>query len=251
MWKDGFAVNENGEDKRAALRRMLVLPTGLTELSTATLSDGMQRAGITPGILEPAIRPVLPFTRMAGTAVTVKLKRSETPSSYSRLMADAFEAGLKVVSPVLVIESPPDLLGTAVIGSGGAHVMRTHYGFAGCVVNGPIRDTDDMRRMNFAAFARFVHPQYVFGQLEGVSFNEPVTVGGVEIFPGDIIVGDNDGVVAIRPQALDEIVAAADEVLASEQKILKEIDAGSPYLEVLRRYQPEAFAEPAGDRDGK
>ncbi|MFN0171746.1 MAG: RraA family protein [Bryobacteraceae bacterium] len=225
------------------LRKLGVLPTGLVELSTATLSDAMQKLDLKSQVLEAAIRPVAPFTRMAGTAVTVKLAAASKPSSYSRLIGQAFESGLRVASPVLVVEYPPDLLGAAVVGSGGAHVMRNHFGFAGCVVNGAIRDTDDLLKMKFAAFARFVHPEYIFGIMEGVSVNQPVVVGGVEIRPGDFVVGDNDGVVAIPPDSVAEVIEAGKEILRSEQAILGEIDDGSPYLEVLRRHQPEAFNE--------
>jgi 4-hydroxy-4-methyl-2-oxoglutarate aldolase len=225
------------------LRKLGVLPTGLVELSSATLSDGLQKLGCKSQVLEPAIRPVVPFTRMAGTAVTVKLAASSKPASYSRLLGQAFEAGLAVSFPVLVAEYPADLRGAAVVGSGGAHVMRDQFGFCGCVVNGAIRDTEDLNRMKFPAFARFAHPEYVFGAMEGVSVNAPVVVGGVEIRPGDIVVGDNDGVVAIPHDRLAEVIQAGEEILRSEQEILREIDEGRPYLEVLRRLQPEAFQD--------
>ena len=63
----------------------------------------------------------------------------------------------------------------------------------------------------------------------------------MDIQAGDILVGDNDGIVAIPPDSLDQVLAAADETLAQERKVLQEIDSGTPYLEVLRRHQPEAF----------
>src|SRR5581483_1686553 len=236
-------MNQRTNGNARMLRKLGVLPTGLVELSVATISDSLQKPGLRSQILEPAIRPIVPFTKMAGTAVTVKLAAASKPSSYSRLIGQAFEAGLSVPLPVLVVEYPPDLLGAAVIGSGGAHVMQEHFGFGGCVVNGAIRDTDDLQRMKFPAFARFVHPEYVFGLLEGVSVNQPVVVGGVEIRPGDIVVGDNDGVAAIPQNRLAEVIQAAEEILRSEQMILREIDEGRPYLEVLRELQPEAFQE--------
>ena len=92
------------------------------------------------------------------------------------------EAGKQVVAPVLVLELP-DIRGATVLGSGGAHVMRNHFGFVGCLVEGAVRDTDDLKKMNYPVYCRAVHPEYIFGVLKGVSFNEPVVVGGVEISP--------------------------------------------------------------------
>jgi regulator of RNase E activity RraA len=223
------------------LQKLGVMPTGLVEYSTATLSDGLQKVGIKNRVLEPAIRPLLPFTKMAGTAVTVKLAASPAPASYSRLIGEAFEASRGVASPILVVEYPQNLLGATVVGSGGAHVMRNQHGFAGCVVEGALRDTDDLKRMNFQVFSRSIHPEYVFGIMKGVSVNQPVTVGGVLIAAGDIIVGDHDGVAAIPAGELANVLQAANEVLKQEAQILREIDEGTPYLEVLRKYQPEAF----------
>jgi 4-hydroxy-4-methyl-2-oxoglutarate aldolase len=223
------------------LQRLGVMPTGLVEYSTATLSDGLQRIGMRNRVLESAIRPLLPFTKMVGTAVTIKLAASNEPGSYAKLLGEAFTAGLQVPSPILVLESPPGLVGATVIGSGGAHVLRNQFGFAGCVIDGALRDTDDLKKMAFQVYARSIHPEYVFGIMRGVSYNQPVTVGGVTIGPGDVIVGDNDGVVAIPSGDLERVVAAANEILVQEEQILREIDGGTPYLEVLRRYQPEAF----------
>lgn len=223
------------------VQRLGVMPTGLVEYSTATISDAMQKVGVQDRILEPAIRPLLPFMKMVGIAVTVKVIRSDTPGNYAPLMGRALESGREVACPVLVIEQPQDLVGATVLGSGGAHTMRNHYGFVGCLSDGFIRDTDDLKKMNFQAYSRGVHPEYRFGLMKGVSVNEPVVVGGVRISPGDIIVGDHDGVAAIDPRQLDRFLEAANQILEQERSILNEIDAGDPFLKILRRHQPEAF----------
>ena len=119
--------------------------------------------------------------------------------------------------------------------------MRNQFGYAGCIIEGALRDTDDLKKMGFQAYSRSIHPEYVFGIMEGVSFNQPVNVGGVVISAGDIIVGDNDGVVAIPHADLQRVLRAANEILEQEKQILREIDEGTPYLDVLRRHQPESF----------
>lgn len=222
------------------VRKLGALPTGMVEYSTATLSDGLQKVGVTDRVLDHSIRPVVPFTRMAGIAVTVKLAPADKPTNHSALLAQAFEAGRDVASPVLVIEQPPEV---PVVGSGGAHCLRHHFGFVGCLTEGCVRDTEDLRRMNFPAFSRSIRAEFVFGLLKGVSVNEPVRVGDVEICAGDYVVGDHDGVVAVPAARLDEVLAACRDVLEQERRILEEIDEGTPYVEVLRRLQPEAFPD--------
>ena len=222
------------------VRRLGVVPTGMVEYSAATLSDGMQKIGLTGRVLDHSIRPVVPFTQMTGTAVTMKLAEADEPSNHSVCVAQAFEAGRNVASPILVIEQPPDV---PVIGSGGAHCMRHHFGFAGCLVAGCVRDTEDLRRMKFPAFCHTIRAEFVFGKLKGVSVNEPVQVGGVEISAGDYIAGDHDGVVAVPADRLEEVLAKCREVLEQERQILEEVDSGIPFLEVLRRRQPEAFPD--------
>ena len=71
-------------DRVRQLQRLGVMPTGLVEYSTATLSDGLQRIGLKNRVLEPAIRPLLPFTKLVGTAVTVKLAASSEPATSER-----------------------------------------------------------------------------------------------------------------------------------------------------------------------
>ena len=235
------------DKRRREMLRLGVMPTGLVEYSTATLSDAFEKLGLKSQVLEPAIRPVLPFTKMVGTAVTLKVEAAEEPSSCSHLVGQAFEAGRQVVSPVLVIEQPQEQVGATLIGSGGAHVMRHQYGFSGCLIDGLIRDTDDLLKMNFQIFCRGCHPTHTYGCLRGVSVNETVRVGGIDIQAGDILVGDNDGIVAIPHDSLDEVLTAADESLAQERRVLQEIDSGTPYLEVVRRHQPEAFQGEEGD----
>ncbi len=222
------------------VRKLGVVPTGMVDYGVSTLSDGLQKVEVPDQVLDHAIRPIVPFTRMAGTAVTVKLAPADEPTNHNGVLSEAFEAGRDVANPILVIEQPPII---PVIGSGGAHCMRHHFGFVGCLTDGSVRDTVDLHQMNFPAFCRSIRAQFVFGRLRGVTVNEPVRVGGVEIHAGDYIVGDHDGVVAVPAARLDAVLAACRDILEQERQILEEIDGGTPYVEVLRRLQPEGFPD--------
>jgi regulator of RNase E activity RraA len=217
------------------------MPTGLYDYSTATLSDGMQKIELKNRVLDPAIRPFLPFTKMVGTAVTVKLAPAAgSGAGFSNFIARAYEFGESVPAPVMVIEHPVNLRGTPVVGSGNAHVMRDLYGFVGCIAEGAVRDSDELKKMNFPVYCRSIDCEFVWGLIKGVSVNEPIVVGGVEISPGDVMVGDNDGLIAIPPAHLTKVLDAANEVLEEERQLLKAIDADGYTVEVIKRFQPAA-----------
>jgi regulator of RNase E activity RraA len=235
----------SGDSLSRNLEQLFSMPRPLSDFSTANFNDAMERIGIHNRVLDQEIRPLLPYTKMVGVAVTLKLDLCESDGVYVEEYAKAMEAGPLVPSPILVVEIPRDFpIGT--VGSGAAYVMRRHYGFVGCLIEGNLRDTDDLRNMHFQCYHRGFSPGFQFGKMKGISAQEPVTVGGVRISPGDVIVGDNDGVVAIPFGDFDRIMAAVREDLVGEMAILHEIDAGGPYLEAIRRHQPWAFGKKGG-----
>src|SRR5262249_1556662 len=138
--------NGNGHAQKRNLEQLLSMPRPLNDFSTANFNDAMERLGLHGRVLDAGIRPLLPYTKMVGTAVTLKLELCDEGGTYVQQYSDAFEAGLHVPSPVLVIDVPRDApLGT--MGSGGAYILRRHYGFVGCLLEGVLRDTDDLRNM--------------------------------------------------------------------------------------------------------
>ena len=179
-------------------------------------------------------------TKMVGTAVTLKVEACEAGGSFLHEYAQALEFGKTTFAPVLVIESPEGCSG--LVGSGIVYIMRRHYGFVGCVLDG-LRDTDDLHNMKFQCYSRHVSPRYESGKLRGVSSNEPVSVGGVTILAGDIVVGDNDGVVAVPRDELPRIMAAMHEDFENELAILGYIDGGIPYLDAAKKLAAK-LAEP-------
>jgi len=217
------------------LQRLGMMPTPFPLYTTAFLADAMEKLGMANRVLDPGIRPLVPFTRVAGVAVTLKLEvgKEADPHSTTAMYGRALEAGRNVGSPILVVEAPFTRYGT--LGSGGAHCMK-NLGFVGAVVDGVVRDTDELARMDFKAFYRYITPEHVDGIVRGVSANEPVNAGGVAVNPGDIIVGDNDGVVAVPRAAILRVMEVADDIMKIEEQILREIDAGTPYQEAGEKY---------------
>ncbi len=188
----------------------------LLRVSTPNISDAMHRSGELEGIL-----PISPGMKMAGPALTVR--------SYPGDWAKPVEAiDLAEEGDVIIIEAggkAPALWGE----------LATHSAIqkkvAGVVIDGAIRDTVDIRELGFPAFSRIITP--TAGEPKGFGeINVPVKVGGRRVFPGDWVVGDDDGVVIIPRDKVVEITNRAMDVLEKENRLRGEIDAGSTLSQV-------------------
>jgi len=98
-------------------------------------------------------------------------------------------------------------------------------GINGMVIDGAIRDADTLSELNFPMFARGVTPKGPYKDGPG-EINVPISCGGQVVNPGDIIVGDYDGVVVISPKDASELLEKAKATMAKEQEIIKQIKAG-------------------------
>lgn len=181
----------------------------LEKVSCSNISDAMHRGGVLPGLF-----PVLIGfdKKMFGPAVTVR--------TYPGDWAKPVEA-IDVAQPgeVLVIESggqTPAVWGELATNSA---VVRE---LSGVVVNGAVRDVPEIRKLQFPTFAAAITPNA--GEPKGFGeINIPIKVNGVSVFPGDWIVGDQDGVVCIPQEKLVEIANRAMDVLERENRLRGEI----------------------------
>jgi len=168
----------------------------LREIPLSALSDNMHRNIGTVG-LHPYHRPVR--QTMAGTAVTA---RSRGGDNLTYLRA------LEFCRPgdVLVIDGGGDLLNAAV--GGILSFYAASIGLQGVVVDGAIRDVAEIRERTFPVYARGVNHRGPYKDGPG-EINVAVSVGGMVVNPGDIVVGDQDGLLAIPQQGIEELIEMA------------------------------------------
>lgn len=166
--------------------------------------------------LAPAIEPVHSESTFAGTARTVVL-------DPSALWPPVGTLDTALEDEVVVVDTD-DEIEEAVWGELLSR-YATATGVRGMVTNGAIRDVAGIRDIEFPAFARAVTPRGPSGRAE-VERNVRVTVGGVSIDPGDVLVGDESGVVAIGRGAVEEVTSAAETVAQTEREVERSIDEG-------------------------
>jgi 3-hexulose-6-phosphate synthase/6-phospho-3-hexuloisomerase len=182
----------------------------LGKVSTANISDAMHREGELKGV-----KPVLNDVKLVGTAVTVRTY----PGDWAKPVEAIDRAG---AGDVIVIDAGG--AEPAVWGELATHSC-VRKKISGVVIDGAIRDVEEVRKLKFPAFARVVTS--AAGEPKGFGeIGVPVRIGGLIVHPGDWIVGDEDGVVVIPQKEVVEIANRAMDVLERENRIRKEIMDG-------------------------
>ena len=183
----------------------------LVRVSAANVSDALHRSGDIPGI-----RPLAPGFNMVGPAVTVRTAPGDWAKPVQAI--DAAEPG-----EVLVIDAGGVL--PACWGELATH-SAMQRGLAGVVIHGAARDTGDIRELGFPLFSTLISP--TAGEARGFGeIGVPIRMAGVNVAPGDWIVGDDDGVCVIPKDKTVEYTNRAMDVLERENRLRAEIEAGS------------------------
>ncbi len=185
-------------------------------VSAANLSDALHRGGVLQGI-----RPLARGLRMVGRAVTVRTY----PGDWSKPVQ-----AIDVAEPGDVIVIDAGGVGPALWGELATH-SAIQKGLAGVVIDGAIRDSDDIVNLKFPAFSKLVMPNA--GEPKGFGeIGVPVTVANMKVEPGDWLLGDGDGVVVLPRAIAVEYANRAMDVLEKENRIREEIKEGSTLAKV-------------------
>jgi RraA family protein len=183
----------------------------LRALVVSHLSDNLQRLSGAHGL-----QRLNPSRKLVGTALTVKTRPGDNLLIYKALM---------MMSPghVLVVDGGGDTSNALV----GELIMlyAQQRGCAGFVIDAAVRDSAAFHAADFPCYARAVNHRGPYKNGPG-QINVPVSIGGQVIRPGDLIVGDEDGVVSFPPEQAGTLIAAAQQTAAFEDAIKAEIANG-------------------------
>jgi RraA family protein len=185
----------------------------LRRMVTPHLSDSMERlyAG------GPQLRPMYKGGTLAGPAFTVK-----TAVGDNLLVHKAIDIARP--GDVIVVDAG-GMCDNAIIGEL-MSARAKQRGVAGMVIWGAIRDSAELAAGDYPVFASGVTHRGPYKNGPG-EINVPVMMGGMPVNPGDIIVGDADGLVAIPQEIAERVLASAKSILEKETKSMKEIVAGT------------------------
>jgi 4-hydroxy-4-methyl-2-oxoglutarate aldolase len=179
---------------------------------SATVSEAQDRTGL----LFPYMRPIYPTARVAGSAITVLCHPGDNMMIH---------AAIELCQPgdVLVVAttSPStcgmfgELMGTS---------CRVH-GIRGLIVDAGIRDVADLTTMEFPVWAKAISAQGPLKMVPG-SVNVDIVCAGVKVSPGDVVIGDVDGVVIVPRAQAAEVARLGQERVEREEKVRARLKAG-------------------------
>lgn len=188
------------------------------KFSAATLHEAAGKKGALPS----GIKPLSSRMKICGPAVTV-----HSPPVDNIMLHEAILAAKP--GDVLVVE----VSGEYEAGYWGdvmTHAAKERN-IKGLIIDGCVRDSEEIIEMGFPVFSRGL---CIGGTAKngGGTINYPITIGQVVISPGDLIVGDSDGIVVLPKSEIKEIIAKAEERENHEEKIRKQLAAGKTTMEI-------------------
>lgn len=200
---------------------------------TAALADILDAYGFRDQTLPPSIRPLEPGMRLAGQAYTVKGKPAKTIDYDAALRRVLTMLGDVPAGHVAVYACEQDV--SAHLGELSVTSLKAR-GVAGCVLDGGCRDVRFILDEGFPVFSRFVTPEDSTWRWELEATQVPVTIGRVEIEPGDWVVADDDGVVVVPTASAEDVLTEAEEKAATESEIRAAVREGMSPLEAYERF---------------
>jgi 4-hydroxy-4-methyl-2-oxoglutarate aldolase len=190
------------------------------QLSTATLHEAAGQIGALPS----AIKPIATGMRVCGIAVPVECPPHDNLWIHRALYVDVPPAAVLVVSVGGAYEAGywGEILTQAAV----------ERGFGGLVIDGCVRDGTLIAEVGFPVFARGLNIRGTSKEPTHGGVNRHINIAGVEVRPGDLVVGDADGVVVIPSERTAETLTLAESRDAKEAAILQRIRAGERTLDI-------------------
>lgn len=205
---------------------MVNITSTCRELSTATVSDALDRLAI-PG-QAAGIYPLNDNLRMAGRAFTARYQPVDGSGGTVGDYIDDVPPG-----SIIVLDNAGRMSAT-VWGDLLTSVAHRH-GVGGTVIDGICRDVDRARCLSYPLFSRGRWMRTGKDRVRLVDLNVPVVLGGVRVRPGDVVIGDGDGVVVVPVEREEHVLDAAAEIERAEDAIREEVERGARLDEARAR----------------
>jgi 4-hydroxy-4-methyl-2-oxoglutarate aldolase len=206
---------------------------GFRTVEVASVADAMEQLYGQRAYMNHDMRPLM-TSKFAGPAVTVSMKKEEHKegSAASSGMLDAIDAAPAGSVYVMVLEDGIDYAG---IGGLMATAMK-YRGLAGAVIDASVRDTPQIRKLQFPVFSRGVAPSTTINHYRFAGVNVPVMCAGVKVNAADIIVADEDGVAVVPRAHAAEVLKKAQDLDNTEHTMIPFIEKFHSIKEAVARF---------------
>jgi 4-hydroxy-4-methyl-2-oxoglutarate aldolase len=215
----------------------------LLELDSCAVSDALDQLkskGVAIGL-----RNVTNSKRIVGRAVTVQLGLADGTPSKRHLCTEAVDASGEGDVIVIAHENRMEVAGWGGILSQGA----VKNSIEGVVIDGACRDIDESRELNLPIYAKAAIPITARGRIMEKSWNEPVTICGIQVEPGDYVLADASGTVFIPQTIADQVIHLAEKIVSKERMMAANVQKGYKLAEVMGASYEELLVNAEGSHD--
>lgn len=211
----------------------------------STASDVLDALGIGGSVGASVIRPLDAPARLCGPAITIRYGPEE--DSVEALVARGERArlaerdlyGIGCAGDVAVFDCD-GFTGASVMGSLSARWAR-RLGIAGCVVDGAVRDVESILEVGIPVWSRGITPVSGKHRLQALELNGTVTLAGLAVEPGDIVLADSVGVCIVPGVRAVDVLDRCRALAAAERDVEEAIDGGAEPAEIARRLRPDRW----------
>ena len=208
------------------------LVDGFKKLATSTIANALDDVGI-DGVM-PFIKSVAPGLRCVGPAITVR----QITGALGTFPPEDFRVGHMIDAAgngdIIVVDNGGNPVSTW---GGMASYAATLKGIAGLVVDGGVRDLEEIVEFGFPVFSRHLVPTCGRTRLRVDAINVTVAVDGVAVNPGDIIVADGTGIVRVPADRAREVLELARRFERDDRQAVEEMRNGLSFTEALRKFK--------------
>ena len=212
------------------------LPRRFARVYTAAITDVMDGMGFQRQTLPAAIQPLTPDMRLAGYAFTARGRAHRgTPRERDQTLRRFLTMlGAVPADSVLVLAANDNV--AAHFGELSAEWFRARR-VRGAVVDGGTRDAAYLARMRFPTFVRYRSPQDSVPRWRVSDWGQTLTIGGVRIALGDVIVADLDGVVVVPRRVAHEVLTRCEKLVGTENAVRKAVKRGMTPLSAYEKFK--------------
>ena len=198
---------------------------------TAAVNDVLRQMGYLYQTLPPGILPLKDDMKVAGLAFTIKGSKNLELQDEMKQRAEMLQA----IEPGSICVW--DTSGDDESAQWGEIMTMASMrrGCRGAVVDGGVRDTDRILGLDFPVFCRYRTSNGMLGRFRMIGYQMPVQIGGVLIRPGDVILGDIDGVLVVPSEIAFEVLEKAEAIRDNEKEIKQMVLEGLSPVEIVER----------------
>jgi len=211
----------------------------------STASDAMDEIGVRGCIGSLNMHPVLAGLRLCGPAITIRYAPERADPTIIRArgerakLADRDLYGVGSEGDVGVFDCEGSCE-ASVMGSLSA-LWAQRLGIAGCVVDGAIRDVEGIREQRLPVWSRATTPVSGKYRMEAVEINGTVSVGGIQVRPGDLILADDTGICVVPLEYIDEVLRRCREIEEAERSLVEAMKRDAPVSDIVAVLRPERW----------